>query len=105
MSDLSKPYHYTPSKVGSLPAPTPKCNPEEAPEGYYAVPKPAFNCRTGNVCNKCDWRPLCQNVKTDFVKYGHRCMPNAVTSAVDGKTYQRDDKCSVIFKKKVKIDA
>lgn len=99
MSDQSKPYHFTPNKAGEKEPEAPKCNPKEAPEGYYAMPKPEYDHRTGNICKQCDWRPNCQNVKTDFVKYGHRCMANAVTSAVDGKTYQREDKCSVIFKK------
>ena len=81
-----------------------KCNPDEAPAGYYAVLKPAMNInhhdktKQGNICKQCDWRKTCQDSEhTDFLAYGHRCMAVGVIS--NGKTYCRTDKCDVIFKK------
>ena len=75
----------------------PKINPNEAPKGFYAVPKKSINDQ--NICNGCDWRKVCQDKNTDLLAYGHRCMEFPVISAKDGKTYQREDNCSVMFKK------
>ncbi len=76
----------------------PILNPAEAPAGYRAELKPASDHR-GNICRQCDWRPTCQRPNTDFLAYGHRCMSYAVVAVRDGLTYQRQDGCSVIFKK------
>ena len=82
----------------------PFCNPDEAPAGFYAVPKPPFNedCHDkllqGNICKQCDWRSKCQDPSTDFLAYGHRCMSVGVIS--NGKVYERQDKCGVIFKRR-----
>jgi hypothetical protein len=78
-----------------------KCNPEEAPVGFFAVSKSIAGHPDGrNICKSCDWRKTCQHPETDFLAYGHRCMSHPVVALRDGKTYQRDDKCSVVFKKK-----
>lgn len=82
--------------------PESKHNPDEAPAGYYATPKAGFDWRQGNLCRHCDWRPTCQKPDTDFLAYGHRCMSNAIVTA-DGKTHQRNDECSVVFKRKVVV--
>jgi hypothetical protein len=85
-------------------------NENEAPEGFIAVPKTKFwghgdNYNTGgcygdNLCNHCDWRKQCNDPKVDKLAYGHRCMSHAVIASRDGKTYQREDKQSVVFKRK-----
>ena len=80
---------------------TPVLDPTEAPEGYYAAWKPATIWGvTKNLCEQCDWRKTCQDPKTDLLAYGHRCMSYQVVALRDGKTYQRRDKCSVLFKRK-----
>jgi hypothetical protein len=76
------------------------CNPNEAPEGYYAVPKKSLDHDSGNLCRQCDWRTTCNDPHTDLLAYGHRCMGHAIIALRDGKTYQREDKCSVVFKLK-----
>ena len=78
----------------------PRCDPSEAPNGFYAVPKSSVNAaQVGNFCNACDWRAQCNDPATDLLAYGHRCMSYAVIALRDGKTYQRKDECSVVFKK------
>lgn len=74
-----------------------KCNAEEAPQGFYAVPKEKFSGGE-NVCRSCDWRKQCNDETTDLLAYGHRCMSYPVVASRDGKTYQREDKCSVVFR-------
>lgn len=79
------------------------CDPDEAPSGFYAMPKPAYTAvgpRAGNICFQCEWRPTCQDSKTDLLAYGHRCMSYAVQAERDGKIYRRNDRCSVIFKRR-----
>lgn len=74
------------------------CDSAEAPAGFYAVPKSTLRHEQGNLCRQCDWRPACQNPVTDLLAYGHRCMSTAVVAIRDGKTYRRNDRCSVAFK-------
>ena len=75
-------------------------NPNEAPQGYYAVLKPTSEAAGGNICRHCDWRKTCQDsANTDFLAYGHRCMSYTIRAFKDGKLYQREDGCSVLFKK------
>jgi hypothetical protein len=74
------------------------CNQNEAPEGYFAVPKASFDWRNGNICRECDWRPKCNDPRTDLLAFGQRCMSYAVVAVRDGQTYQRKDGCSVVFK-------
>lgn len=76
------------------------CDPTEAPDGFYAVPKAYLRNRDQNICRQCDWRAQCNDPKTDLLAHGHRCMSNAVVSNLDGKTYRRSDRCSVVFKLK-----
>lgn len=75
-------------------------NPNEAPDGYYAVLKPAWTPNSGNLCSQCDWRPTCNDPKTDFTAPGNRCMASTVVVLRTGKEFKRQDGCSVLFKKK-----
>lgn len=77
-------------------------DPDEAPKGFYAVPKTLAISETNgaNICRACDWRTQCNDPNTDLLASGHRCMGYAVISERDGSTYQRDDKASVVFKKR-----
>lgn len=75
------------------------CDTDEAPEGYYAVPKASFNRRDGNICRECDWRATCNDPTTDLLAPGHRCMSYAIVAERDGQNYQRLDGCSVVFKR------
>lgn len=52
----------------------------DSPEGYYPILKSSIDT-TQNLCRFCDFRPLCPN--------GPHCM-----------SYGRQDKKSVVFKKK-----
>lgn len=72
-------------------------NPNEAPAGFYAVPKASLPQDRGNLCAFCDWRKCCQNPATDLLAPGHRCMSYAVVTAA-GTTHQRLDRTSVVFK-------
>lgn len=74
-------------------------DPKEAPAGYYAVLKADVPQDQGNLCRFCDWRKTCQDHETDFLAWGHRCSAYAVIAIRDGLTYQRDDQCSVLFKR------
>ena len=67
-------------------------NKNEAPPGFYAVLKSdvAIN-QLGNICRACDWRTYCTGDK-------HRCMSYEV-EAPDGRTFKREDGCSVVFKR------
>jgi hypothetical protein len=77
-----------------------KHDPNEAPNGYYAVPKDIAKPNDGgNICRSCDWRPSCQDPNTNFNINQHRCMSYPVVTN-DGKTIERNDGCSVVFKKK-----
>lgn len=76
-----------------------RCDPTEAPAGYYAVPKAqAKPADDSNICGACDWRPKCQDPSTDMLTHGHRCMSYPIRADRDGKTYQRNDRASVVFK-------
>lgn len=67
-------------------------DPAEAPPGYYAVLKSDAKPEDGsNICRACDWRKNCNG--TEF-----RCMSYEIKTD-DGKTLQRQDGCSVVFKK------
>jgi hypothetical protein len=74
------------------------CNPDEAPAGYYAVPKAVAKRGDANICQQCDWRKACNDPATDLLALGHRCMSTAVVARRDGLTYRRSDRCSVVFK-------
>jgi len=75
-------------------------NPNEAPAGYYAVSKSTAKHEvTGNICRACDWRRICQQPDTDFTAPGHRCMSYAIVTP-DGRTIERQDGCSVVFKRR-----
>lgn len=77
----------------------PTLDPNEAPDGYAAAlksPRPGGD----NICRSCDWRPTCQDPTTDFSKPGHRCMDYPIISIKTGQVVQRQDGCSVVFKKK-----
>lgn len=77
------------------------CDPTEAPAGYYAVPKASAKPPLGvNICRACDWRSACQSPATDLLAPGHRCMSYPVVAFSDGRTYQRQDGCSVVFKRR-----
>lgn len=66
-----------------------RCNANEAPAGYRAVPKATHAPRDGvNICRACDWRKTCQDPDTDFNAHGHRCM-----------SYSRNDGQAVLFKR------
>lgn len=73
-----------------------RCDPREAPPGYYAVPKAEANPPgvTANLCRQCDWRPDCtaENARK------HRCMSYAVIMD-DGTEVGRADGVSVVFKR------
>ena len=68
-----------------------QCNANEAPSGYKAVLKSTAKPPDGsNICRACDWRPNCNGQV--------RCMDFAITTS-SGKTLQREDGCSVLFKR------
>lgn len=77
-------------------------NPDEAPEGFYAVERIGthYSPDQSNVCNGCDARPLCQEDKDDWCLY-NRCMNFEIVAFKDGKTYSRKDGCNVVFKRRV----
>jgi hypothetical protein len=77
-----------------------KHDPTEAPAGFYAVSKAQAAPRDGgNICRACDWRKECNDPATDLLAHGHRCMSYPVVATRDGKTYQRKDQSSVVFKR------
>lgn len=78
-----------------------QCNPDEAPVGYYAVPKSSLDHVRGNLCRQCDWRTHCQDSAVDLLATGNRCMGYDVVAARDGKVYGRADGCSVVFKRRL----
>lgn len=71
-------------------------NENEAPEGFYAVAK--NEAPTPNVCDSCDARKLCQENEDGWCQK-NRCMAYEAVSTKDGKTYKRQDGCSVFFKR------
>lgn len=71
-------------------------NKHEAPEGFIAISKEQAN--TPNVCNSCDAKSLCQKNENDWCLI-NRCMPYEITAFKDGKTYGRNDKKGVYFKR------
>ncbi|MFA5352689.1 MAG: hypothetical protein WC291_00505 [Thermodesulfovibrionales bacterium] len=74
-------------------------DPTEAPEGYYAVLKSdVMREGLGNICRACDWRPECQKKETAITLHNHRCVDYVVVCA-DGREVQRNDGCSVVFKR------
>jgi hypothetical protein len=77
-----------------------RCDPTEAPEGFYAMS--LLSCRKdrGNLCRQCDWRKQCNDPATDLLAYGHRCKSVGVVATRDGKHYRRNDRCAVVFKRK-----
>lgn len=90
------------SSLSTLPPACPPrtLNTNEAPEGYVAVLKASVPAQQiGNICRACDWRPTCQAPDTDFTAPGHRCMSYGVVTA-DGKLVERQDGCSVVFKRR-----
>jgi hypothetical protein len=77
------------------------CDPDDAPDGYYAVPKgPRWEGDSENICRQCDWRPTCQDPKTDTLTPRLNCRGYAVRAFKDGKIYRRADGCGVVFKKR-----
>ena len=77
----------------------PVLNPQEAPQGYFAVLKSSVKSDAlGNICRACDWRPTCQKQDTDFTSHNHRCMDYGVIHRVTGQEVRRIDGCSVVFK-------
>ncbi len=81
----------------------PICDPNEAPIGFYAVPKAEARIGDGNICRQCDWRKQCCDQATDLLAHGHRCMAAPLIAERDGKTYQRRDGVSVVFKSRLGI--
>jgi len=75
-----------------------KLDPNEAPCGFHAVLKADF--KIPNACDACDARKLCQD-NTDDWCLKNRCMSYEIIAFKDGKTYSRNDKQSVLFKRKV----
>lgn len=75
----------------------PRCEPNDAPEGYYAVLKADISPDGSNICRCCDWRKTCQQEDTDFRNPNHRCMGYAIVTP-DGQTVERRDGRSVVFK-------
>ena len=70
-------------------------NINEAPAGFYAALK--SDIKEGNVCNHCDARNLCC-LNQEHWCLTNRCMPYDVVAFKDGKTYNRADGQSVLFK-------
>ena len=68
-----------------------KVNPNEAPEGFYAMSKSEVT--TSNICASCDARDLCWKNKGWCAK--HPCMPSNYLSPT---VKPRVDNCSVVFK-------
>jgi len=80
-----------------------KLNPNEAPDGYYAVLKSEAARQAGsNICRACDWRQQCQKRGVDKCIQNHRCTSYEVICNKDGQTVGRKDGCSVVFKKRKK---
>lgn len=73
-------------------------NPQEAPEGFYAVLKSSLQQDQGNLCRQCDWRDQCCTPAMDIRNPAHRCMGYEVVLN-DGAIVCREDRCSVAFKK------
>ena len=77
-----------------------RCDPTEAPDGFYAVSVQSLNKAHGNLCRQCDWRQHCNDPATNLLAYGHRCRGVGVISTMDGQYYRRNDRCGVVFKRK-----
>lgn len=77
----------------------PDLDSNEAPLGFIAVLKESVPHNQGNLCRQCDWRKQCNDPATDLTHHNHRCMGYAVITK-DGQSVHRDDRCSVIFKRK-----
>ena len=73
-------------------------NPNEAPEGFYAVLKSSLPQDQGNLCRQCDWRDQCCTPAMNPREPAHRCMGYEVVLA-DGALVCREDRCSVVFKR------
>lgn len=74
-------------------------NPNEAPDGYFAVLKSSIPHPAPNLCTFCDWRSQCQKPETDFTIAKHRCAAHPV-QLHSGGAVSRADGCSVIFKRR-----
>lgn len=74
----------------------PVLNPQEAPDGYYAVLKDTLKDSNGwarNFCMDCDWRPDC-DIRI------MRCVDYDIIEHDTGRTiFGRQDGCSVVFKR------
>ena len=76
-------------------------DPNEAPEGYYAILKTSIlgEAATRNLCWSCDWHEECKKPTTDLARHDHRCSSAAVITN-DGRRIERKDGCSVLFKRR-----
>lgn len=74
-------------------------NKQEAPKGFYAIPKSSLPKDQGNLCGFCDFRPTCKTKDWGSEDSSNRCMSYPVVSFKSGKIISRADKCSVVFKK------
>lgn len=73
-------------------------NEREAPTGFYAVLKSEVKQENKNICSFCDARKLCQE-NENYWCLKNRCMSYEIRALKNGKTYKRQDECSVVFKK------
>lgn len=76
-------------------------DPNEAPEGYYAVLINSLSEkeRSVNICRSCDWRPECQKIECRTEHY-QRCSSITTISFQDRRELKRNDGCAVVFKKR-----
>lgn len=74
-------------------------NAQEAPQGFYAVLKSSFPKDQGNLCQFCDFREICKTDDWDTQNSNNRCMSYPIISFKTGKTIERKDGCSVVFKR------
>lgn len=83
-----------------------RVDPSEAPIGYYAISKAEAACQTQgrNICEACDWRPECQKLPHQDYDHTMRCM-GYPTIRRDKSVVQRNDSCSVVFKRQVSVAA
>lgn len=81
-------------------------DPNEAPNGFYALSKREIPERAGarrdeNICHFCDWRKECNDDNVTKAIHNHRCMSYGLVVEATGEIVKRNDECSVIFKRKV----
>lgn len=74
-------------------------DPNNAPPGFYAVPKAALPKDQGNLCRQCDWRPECQRDGDEDGELckTYPCMGYELVTR-EGQTVGRPDKTSVVYK-------